>query len=98
MPPPRLVKRSSTSSLRSVSIFSGKPGVADAAGLAVALATGAVEIGGASDGLTAASGAGVGEEVAGAVAGPGGVCLAIHHSPPTKAIAHSMTTIHAVQP
>src|SRR5438132_7114221 len=93
MPPPRLVKRSSTSSLRSVSIFSGKAGVADAAGVAVALATGAVERVGAIDGLTAASGADVGEEVAGAVAGRGGVCFAIHNSHPTKAIAQSMTTI-----
>src|SRR6266849_6593872 len=96
MPPPRLVKRSSTSSLRSVSVFSGKAGVAGAAGVAVALATGTAEIVGAIDGLTAASGAGVGDNV-GAVAGRGGVCLAIHHSHPTKATTESMTTIHAVR-
>src|SRR6266567_4426471 len=98
MPPPRFVRRSSTSSLRSVSIFSAKAGVASAAGVAVGAAAttaGEGETSGVAEALVTAGGGAVDDNAAGA--GRRGVCLAIHHSHATNPMTQSITAIHAVR-
>src|SRR5437868_3794789 len=96
MPPPRFVRRSSTSPLRSVSIFSANAGVALAAG--EALAAGAAETTGVAEGLTPAiSGVGDGVSALIARAGRSGACFAIHHSHATKPMTQRTITIQAVR-
>src|SRR4030081_666867 len=96
MPPPRFVRRSSTSSFRSVSFFSANAGVAWAAGVAAGAGAGEDETKGTGDALVPARGAGVGDNAA--VAGCGrGDCLTIHHSHATSPATQSITAIHAVR-
>src|SRR5213594_1855423 len=95
MPPPRFVRRSSTSSFRKISAFSANAGVASAAGVAVAAAVGEGGVRGAADALAVASGSGVGDNAGGA--GRGGWCLPVHHVHVSKAMTQSITTIHAVR-
>src|SRR5215472_9884518 len=94
MPPPRLVKRSSTSDVRNVSVFSAKLGTGSAAC-------------GAASGVTTADGEGaaiagvaVGEVCPGAVvagAGLGAICFARYISHTTSPTTQRATTIHAVR-
>src|SRR5438270_4048223 len=98
MPPPRFVRRSSTSSFRRVSFFSANAGAVSAAGVAVAAGAGAGEdeARGTGDALVPARGVGAGDKAD--VAGRGrGVCLAIHHSHATNPTTQNTTTIHAVR-
>ena len=94
IPPPRFVRRSSTSELRSVSIFSGKLGAASAAfaGIAGAATTGGVEA------LPAA--VGMGEICCGAAvtgARLGGVCFTRYSSHSTSPTTERATAIQAVR-
>src|SRR5436305_7063315 len=94
IPPPRFVRRSSTSELRSVSIFSGKLGAASAAfdGIAGAETTGGVEA------LPAAVGMGeicCGPGVPGARLG--GVCFTRYNSHRTSPTTERATAIQAVR-
>src|SRR5215831_13688668 len=94
MPPPRFVKRNSTSELRNVSTFSAKVGTASAPC-------------GAASGE--ASGDGEGARIAGVVvgkvclgvavtgAGLGAICLARYISHTTSPTTQRATTIHAVR-
>src|SRR5213594_4337847 len=95
MPPPRFVRRSSTSSFRKISAFSANAGVASAAGVAVAAAVGAGGVRGAADALAVASGSGVGDNAGGT--GRGGWCLLVHQVHVSKPMTQSITTIHAVR-
>src|SRR2546423_6870734 len=96
MPPPRFVRRSSTSPFRRVSLFSANAGVASAAGVALGAGGGEDEARGTGDALVPAKGVGVGDKAD--VAGRGlGVCLAIHHSHATNPMTQSITAIHAVR-
>src|SRR5436189_4199079 len=94
IPPPRFVRRSSTSELRSVSIFSGKLGAVSAAldGIAGAATTGGVEALPAPVGL--------GEICCGAVATGarlGGVCFTRYSSHNTSPTTQRATAIQAVR-
>src|SRR5437867_3152607 len=89
MPPPRFVRRSSTSSFRKISAFSANAGVAFAA------AVGEGGVRGAADALAVASGSGVGDNAGGT--GRGGWCLPVHQVHVSKPMTQSITTIHAVR-
>src|SRR5438552_17690745 len=95
MPPPRFVRRSSTSSFRKLSAFSANAGVASAAGVAVAAAAGEDGVRGAADALAVASGGGVADNAGGT--GRGGWCLPVHQVHASKPMTQSITTIHAVR-
>lgn len=93
MPPPRFVRRSSTSALRNVSIFSGKLAIGSAT-RGVTAGTG--ETKGAGDALVPATdGDALGEAVV--IDGCGRVCFATHHCHKTRPITQRATTIHAVR-
>jgi hypothetical protein len=94
IPPPRLVRRSSTSELRSVSIFSGKLGAVSIAldGIAGAATTGGVE--------TLPAAVGTGEICCGAAvpgARLGGVCFTRYNSHSTSPTTERATAIQAVR-
>src|SRR6266853_6605666 len=88
MPPPRFVRRSSTSSFRKISAFSANAGVASAAGVAVAAAVGEDGVRGAADALAVASGSGVGDNAGGT--GRGGWCLPVHQVHASKPMTHQI--------
>src|SRR5205085_12399610 len=92
----RFLRRSSTSSFRRVSSFTGSARVISAAGVAVGAGAGQDEARGTGDALVPARGVGAGDKAD--VAGRGrGVCLAIHHSHATSPMTQNTTTIHAVR-
>src|SRR5213080_115890 len=94
IPPPRFVRRSSTSELRSVSIFSGKLGVASAAFAGIA---GAATAG---DAEALAEVVGTGETCSGPTAigaRLGGVCFAKYSSHSTSPTTQRATGIQAVR-
>src|SRR5216110_2772946 len=94
IPPPRFVRRSSTSELRSVSIFSGKPGVASAgfAGIAGAATAGGAEALPAvvGTGETCSDPAAIGARL-------GGVCFTRYSSHSTSPTTQRATAIQAVR-
>src|SRR5262249_37420803 len=94
MPPPRLVKRNSTSELRNISTFSSKVGTDSAAcGAAPGEASGdgdSVRIAGVPVG-EASPGVAVTE------AGLGAICFARYISHTTSPTTQKATTIHAVR-
>src|SRR5437588_12743062 len=93
MPPPRFVRRNSTSALRNVSIFSGKLGTDSTT---AGVADGKGETSGAGEGLAPAiSGVVVGD--AASVDGRGGAWRAAHHCQALKPMTQSVTAIHAVR-
>src|SRR5262245_52144890 len=94
MPPPRFVKRNSTSELRNVSIFSAKLG-SDSAPSGAASG----EASGCGEGAKI-PGVAVGEacpEVAMTGAGLGAICFARYISHTTSPTTQRATTIHAVR-
>src|SRR5262245_19711218 len=94
MPPPRLVKRNSTSELRNISIFSAKLGTdSEPCGAASGEARGCGEgatIPGVADGEACP-----GVELT--VAGLGAICFARYISHTTSPTTQRATTIHAVR-
>src|SRR5215469_10903171 len=94
MPPPRLVKRNSTSELRNVSTFSAKIGIGSTpCGAASGVASGDAE-GGRIAGVAVGE---VGPGVAVMGAGLGAICFARYISHTTSPTTHRATTNHAVR-
>src|SRR5260370_41133756 len=97
MPPPRFVRRSSTSSFRKIPAFSanaGVAGVASAAGVPVAAAVGEGGVRGAAGALAVARGSGVGDNAGGT--GRRGWCLPVHQVHLSKPMTQSNTPSDAV--
>src|SRR5947207_2132495 len=98
MAPPRLVRRSSTSPLASVSVFSAKAGaVSVAAGDGELLATGDADAVGeaALAGESVAVVAGVGEAAAKGAGLGGGKCEAVYAYQPSSPRTQTVMAIHA---